>query len=186
MITLRRAQGKTPPHLAKASSCRMIMEMPQEFLTIKEASVRYRKSEVTIRRIIRDIVRKSSHKDRLYIKPAIREKQKLIRKRQPFAYTISTYLLDRLYGMAAKPIPEKRGEEEPREADDQGNAALAIFRRITANLEEQLRVKDGQIHSLNQALDNLSERQRETNILMKGLQERLLLAAPKKRRFFFF
>jgi TolA-binding protein len=53
-------------------------------------------------------------------------------------------------------------------------------------LQEQLRSKDEQIRTLEKQLDrkdeqiaNLGERQRETNVLMRELQARLALAAPR-------
>jgi hypothetical protein len=47
-------------------------------------------------------------------------------------------------------------------------------------LRDQLYVKDEQIRSLNDKIDNLIERDRETNILLKGLQDKFLyLEKPK-------
>ena len=59
---------------------------------------------------------------------------------------------------------------------------VGLLKKTNSSLEDQLKVKDDQIKALNQALDDLSERQRETNVLMKGLQEKFVaIPAPKKK-----
>ncbi len=55
---------------------------------------------------------------------------------------------------------------------------IALLRETTDLLKGQLTVKDGQINTLNDQVRDLIERDRETNILLKGLQDRLLYLAP--------
>jgi chromosome segregation ATPase len=161
--------------------------MSSAFVSIKEASDKYQKAEITIRRLVRQVVSKKKHKDRLLIRPSVTQVEKLKKQKKPFSYSINTKLLEKTYGdiiEAAKdavlpkgdPIQKKKDEKERQEGIEE------VFKMANAQLENQLKVKDDQIRALNQALDDLSERQRETNILMKGLQEKLLIEAPKKRR----
>lgn len=57
---------------------------------------------------------------------------------------------------------------------------IDLLKETTDMLRDQLQVKDEQIKSLNDKIDNLIERDRETNILLKGLQDRFLyLEKPK-------
>jgi hypothetical protein len=57
---------------------------------------------------------------------------------------------------------------------------IDLLKETTGMLRDQLQVKDEQIKSLNDKIDNLIERDRETNILLKGLQDRFLyLEKPK-------
>ncbi len=57
---------------------------------------------------------------------------------------------------------------------------IDLLKETTGMLRDQLYVKDEQIKSLNDKIDNLIERDRETNILLKGLQDRFLyLEKPK-------
>ena len=58
---------------------------------------------------------------------------------------------------------------------------IDLLKETTDMLRDQLQVKDDQIKSLNDKIDNLIERDRETNILLKGLQDKFLyLEKPKK------
>lgn len=57
---------------------------------------------------------------------------------------------------------------------------IDLLKETTGMLRDQLQVKDEQIKSLNDKIDNLIERDRETNILLKGLQDKFLyLEKPK-------
>ena len=152
--------------------------MSKQYLTIKEAAERYSKAEITIRRLVRDIVKKSQHKDRTHIHPKASETAKLKKQKKPFSYAVSLDLLDRTYGNAMKDAAAKVSGSKKQEAGEY----LSLLKGTNEELSNQLKVKDEQIRALNQALDDLSERQRETNILMKGLQERLLIEAPNKKR----
>ncbi|HOX30379.1 MAG TPA: helix-turn-helix domain-containing protein [Candidatus Paceibacterota bacterium] len=61
------------------------------------------------------------------------------------------------------------------------NEIIDLLKETTGMLRDQLQVKDEQIKSLNEKIDNLIERDRETNILLKGLQDKFLyLEKPKK------
>ncbi len=118
------------------------------------------------------MLEKEKSVERTFIHPLPKDAAKLKKEHKPFSYTIARELLEKHYGAAgAQPSPaiQKGIPDEYR----------TLLERINMSLTDQLKVKDEQIRVLAQAIDDLSERQRETNILMKGLQERLLLAAPQ-------
>ncbi len=68
-----------------------------------------------------------------------------------------------------------RADETGQDIKQPKNFAEA-FNDILETLKDQLKAKDKQIDTLNGQIDQLIERDRETNILLKGLQDRLLLA----------
>lgn len=141
------------------------------FISIKDASIRYQKAEITIRRFVRSVLEQEKNADRQLVYPLPIDAVKLKKSKKPFAYTISEELLNRHYGAT--------GTSPSTSASTHGSY-MHLLERTNHNLGDQLKVKDEQIRVLAQAIDDLSERQRETNVLMKGLQERLLLSAPKE------
>ena len=148
---------------------------PQEFLSIKEAAERYSKAEITIRRFVRNVLKNSSAKERQMIRPLPDEAAKLKKKGRPFAYTINESLLKEKFFA-------EQGMEKTPKAEIPPAEYMSLLQRTNAGLLEQLKVKDDQIKALNSSLEGLSERQRETNVLMKILEERLLLPAPTVKK----
>jgi hypothetical protein len=141
------------------------------YISIKDASIRYQKAEITIRRFVRSVLEKEKNADRLLVHPLPADTVKLKKSKKPFAYTISEELLKRHFG--------ETGSSNAMPSSSHGSY-VHLLERTNLNLGDQLKVKDEQIRVLAQAIDDLSERQRETNVLMKGLQERFLLSAPKE------
>lgn len=141
------------------------------FISIKDASIRYQKAEITIRRFVRSVLEQEKNVDRALIHPLPTDAVKLKKSKKPFAYTISEELLKRHFG--------DTGSAHATPSSAHGSY-VHLLERTNLNLGDQLKVKDEQIRVLAQAIDDLSERQRETNVLMKGLQERFLLSAPKE------
>ena len=141
-----------------------------EFISIKEAAERYSKAEITIRRFVRTVLENAASKERKDIRPLPSEAEKLKKLKRPFAYTISADLLKKKFGADVAQAQAKK-QDVPHPDFDK------LIERMNSGLLEQLKVKDEQIKALNMSLEQLSERQRETNVLMKILQERLLLPA---------
>lgn len=143
----------------------------KEFVSIKDAAERYQKAQITVRRFVKSIIDREKAADRLLIHPLPKEASELKKQHRPFSYTIAVDLLEKHFGnqpIAASP-----------EGSQEKDSYRDLLEKTNAAFQEQLKVKDEQIRTLAQAIDDLSERQRETNVLMKGLQERLLLSAPK-------
>lgn len=145
---------------------------PPSYLSIRDAAGKYRKAEITIRRFVRSVLEKEQAADRLLIHPAPKDAYTWKKKKRPFSYTIAEELLERHFGNATQQPPARRvtGKDDYRQ----------LLESMNMSLQEQIKAKDEQLRLLAKAIDDLSERQRETNILMKGLQERLLLSAPKQ------
>jgi hypothetical protein len=76
---------------------------------------------------------------------------------------------------------EETGQPTP-DQTGQDNKIINLLEETTGILKEQLNKKDEQIKDLGGKIDQLIERDRETNILLKGLQEKILmLEKPKKK-----
>lgn len=58
---------------------------------------------------------------------------------------------------------------------DNNSGIVILLKETTEMLRDQLKVKDGQIKDLGDKIDQLIERGRETNILLKGMQDKMLL-----------
>lgn len=67
-----------------------------------------------------------------------------------------------------------------RNDDDEG--IITILKETTGMLRDQLRVKDDQIKNLDDKIGQLIERNRETNILLKGLQDKMVLLEKPKAK----
>jgi len=65
---------------------------------------------------------------------------------------------------------------------DQKNEIITLLKETTGLLKEQLKTKDEQISSLGVKIDQLIERDRETNIILKGLQDKILALEPPKQK----
>lgn len=62
----------------------------------------------------------------------------------------------------------------------QDGEIITLLKETTGLLRDQLKVKDEQIKGLGGKIDQLIERDRETNILLKGLQEKVLILEQPK------
>jgi hypothetical protein len=67
-----------------------------------------------------------------------------------------------------------RGTEETGQRGHEGQV-IELLKETTGLLKDQLIKKDEQIKNLSGTIDQLIERDRETNILLKGLQDRVFL-----------
>lgn len=141
-------------------------------ITIKDAAEKYDRAEITIRRLIRSIVKNEAHNDREHIHPSPDEVQKLKKKSKPFTYSVDKILLDKVYGEVEK---VKAAKQEVATVQDVG-MQTEYFDLI----KKQLEVKDSQIRALSQSLDEMNVRSREMNVLMKGMQEGLFKLPASK------
>lgn len=149
--------------------------MDVQFATVAEARKLTGKSESTIKRLLREIVADPQHPDRGSIHPGHQDVERLRASGEPYVWMIDEALLLRRFPPKLAESPEVSNS-----APNKPSVELVI-----QVLQQQLGSKDVQIRSLEKQLDrkddqiiNLNERQRETNILMRQLQERLALAPP--------
>lgn len=62
----------------------------------------------------------------------------------------------------------------------QDSQVIELLKETTGMLREQLGKKDEQINSLSETVDQLIQRDRETNVLLKGLHDKILMLEPPK------
>jgi hypothetical protein len=124
--------------------------------------------------MIREIVGDPRHADRAAIHPSHDDVERLRAAGEPYVWRIDSELLVRRFPVT--------GKSEPAVVPHDGRPTGELVMRV---LQDQLQSKDEQIRTLERQLDrkdeqiaNMNERQRETNVLMRELQQRLALAPP--------
>lgn len=154
--------------------------MDNEFITIAEAARLTRQSDVELMRFLKDRMESGG----LDIESITRKEQRGSR----VLYVISkTFLLRELAKMKQpeEDVPqetsqEQQGSEEPAEhpkieTPAVSDALLGAKDEMIGALQKIIETKDRQMDSLSKKIDELIERDRETNFLLKGLQDRLFL-----------
>jgi hypothetical protein len=148
--------------------------MTVPFATVADARKLTGKSESTIKRLIREIVGDPDHPDRNAIQPSYAEMERLRDSGEPYIWKIDPSLLLRRF-------PPKGATAESGSsgvAIPSGDIVVQVLQEQLHSKDEQIRVLEKQLDRKDEQISNLNERQRETNILMKELQQRLSLAPP--------
>jgi len=160
--------------------------MNKDFITIRQATELTGKADITIRRLIRRLIKQNNP-----------ETIQMIRQKQAgknFIYKINRDLLFKELKMnePVQEIKEKKESFDTRKKEQTEipetveilkakNEIINILKGELYKKDGQMKTKDWQIGSLGKKIDNLIERDRETNILLKGLQDRVfMLESPKK------
>jgi len=104
-----------------------------------------------------------------YIKKGLIKPEKIKSKRGSLEYRFNQVDLEGL-----KPGIDKTRKDKTRPDIRQDNEIIGL-------LKDQIIVKDKQIKSLGNKIDQLIERSREANILINGLTNRVLMLEDKKR-----
>ena len=148
-----------------------------QHLTVSEARQFTGKSESTIKRLLREIVADPQHADRLFILPSAEEVERRKAAKEPYVWKIDRQLLLRRF-------PQEEAAESG--GATQAGPASTHTELVMQVLQEQLKSKDEQLRTLEKQLDrkddqiaSLNERMRESNVLMRELQQRLAIAPPK-------
>jgi hypothetical protein len=144
-------------------------------LTIREAADRTGHSTHKIRRLIKAIADQPNHPDRSQVEPNAADVQRLTAEGLQFTWRVTEELVRKELGDDAGTAETPRSEGSG--AGDSNLVALLqraieAKEQAEARLFEQLRVKDEQIASL-------SERLRESHILLQSAQKQL--AEPAKK-----
>ncbi|OHA66906.1 MAG: hypothetical protein A3C82_01575 [Candidatus Wildermuthbacteria bacterium RIFCSPHIGHO2_02_FULL_47_12] len=160
--------------------------MAQEFITIAEAVRLTGKSDVELMRFLKDRM----ESDGISIESITRKEQRGSR----VLYVISkTFLLRELAktkqpkeGVSQEIPQEQQGVEEPTEHPKVEtpvvpDALLGAKDEMIGTLQKIIETKDRQMDSLSKKIDELIERDRETNFLLKGLQDRIFLLEGSQR-----
>lgn len=148
------------------------------FLTVKEAAERTGRSPSSIRRLLRPITNDDAHPDRVQVQPSVEEVRQL-RPGQSFAWRLSEELIQKYARLV----------EEQGSGGATSRPSSTTDAQLIAVLREQLASKDGHIAELtatiNKHADNyagLSERLRESNVLLANMQQRLALSPPRDHK----
>ena len=150
--------------------------MSDDFITIREATKLTDKPDITIRRLIRHLLKQNN--------PEATQMIKQEHTGGGFIYKINKdCLLKEL--KISEPVKEpepKEKKEIPKSREKAGNIETPeMVREVIKTLKSQIYIKDKQIDSLGNKIDNLIERDRETNIILKGLQDRVFMLETPKR-----
>ena len=160
--------------------------MSNNFITIRQATELTGKADITIRRLIRRLIKQNNP-----------ETMQMIRQKQAgknFIYKINKDLLFKELKMSepVQEIKEKKESFDTREKEQTEtpetvevlkakNEIINILKGELYKKDGQMKTKDWQIGSLGKKIDNLIERDHETNVILKGLQDRVfMLESPEK------
>ncbi len=149
--------------------------MPQ-LLTVRQARQLSGKSESTIKRMVREIVADPNHPDRRGVHPNDEELQRLRAAGEPYVWRIDRELLLRRFPLKEEETPS--GEAAAAGGRPPGDAVMGVLQEQLHSKDEQIRTLEKQLDRKDEQIANLGERQRETNVLMRELQQRLALAPP--------
>jgi hypothetical protein len=144
------------------------------FLTVKEAARLTGKSPSSIRRVLYPIIENPSHPDRSHIEPSVDDVQRLRLNGENFAWRLSEDLLRR--EVRVDPGAEKGSGGSSTKLSGQPDADLLTMLRRELEIKNQQITQQGELIAKQMELvSGLSERLREGNILIAGLQQRLAL-----------
>jgi hypothetical protein len=144
-------------------------------LTVSEAIKLTGKSESTIKRLLREIAANPTHADRSLIDPSHEEVEKRKAAGDSYVWRIAPELLLKRF-----PV-ESTGEASTADSptgQPTSDLVVTILREQLHSKDEQIRTLEVQLDRKDDQIANLNERQRESNILMKELQQRLAIAPP--------
>ncbi|MDO8474162.1 MAG: hypothetical protein Q7S62_01260 [bacterium] len=150
--------------------------MEQEFITIAEAVRLTGQSDVDLMRLLKDRMESSG----LSIESITRKEQRGSR----MMYLISREFLLRELDIAQNlkvDIPQEVVKEPEQEQQVPSTVLLAAKDEMIGTLQKIVETKDRQMDDLSKKIDELIERDRETNFLLRGLQEKIFALEEPKR-----
>lgn len=150
--------------------------MGQEFITIAEAVRLTGQSDVELMRLLKDRM----ESDGLDIESITRKEQRGNRT----VYVISkAFLLGELDTEQdpQEDAPQEVAKEPEQEQQGPPHVLLVAKDEMIGTLQKIIETKDRQMDDLSKKIDELIERDRETNFLLRGLQEKIFaLEGPKR------
>ena len=149
--------------------------MEQEFVTIAEAVRLTGQSDVELMRLLKDRM----ESDGLDLESITRKEQR---------GNCMMYLISKAFLLGELDTAHNPGEDVPQEAATAGQeqqapsvVLLAAKDEMIGTLQKVIETKDRQMDNLSKKIDELIERDRETNFLLRGLQEKIFaLEGPKR------
>jgi hypothetical protein len=164
---------------ARLSATTPPLRSVDQHLSVSEARTFTGKSESTLKRMLREIVIQPNHPDRPFILPSPEEVERRKAENEPYAWKIDRALLLRRFpvensaqqGSGGPPVTEVRNASP--------ELMLQILREQLSSKDQQIRTLETQLDRKDEQIGSLNERMRESNVLMRELQQRLAIAPPK-------
>jgi hypothetical protein len=150
--------------------------MPATYLTVKEAARQVGKSPSSIRRAIYPILHDDNHPDRGHIQPGVEEALLLRTRGESFAWRVSEELLRRTIPIDTGSQPGSGGSAAKGPGSHGDGELLAMLRRELEIKNQQIAEQSEMMNKQMDLISGLSERLKEGNILIAGLQQRLALS----------
>lgn len=139
--------------------------MEKEFITIGEAVQLLQQADTVIMRLIKEALQAGVRKDEI-MKAEMRQGRMM-------------YLVSRAFLIAEvareKETPREERTGPPLEEEFVSPGKGSMEERMIETLQKIIDTKDQQIEDLSGKIDQLIERNHETNVLLKGLHDRLFL-----------
>jgi hypothetical protein len=145
------------------------------FLTIREACEFTGKSESTIKRLIHSVTNEKDHENRSLISPTEDELKQKQKSGEPYIWKIDRSLLESRY----PPDSNKSDGSKPDDSQVRSGGVADSDRLVTV-LEKTIAVLEQELTEKNRQIDAFQERQREQNVLLRNLHDRMAIAAPAK------
>lgn len=152
--------------------------MEYTFITISEAARLTGQSDIAIMRAIKDCLQQPGVHSADILKKEPRDND--------FIYLVNKeVLLGELTKTKDVPPASQRGEQSETSPTPESSEILEAKNEMIAMLQKVVGTQDRQIEDLSQKIDQLIERDRETNILLKTLHDKLFLleqGRPNKKQ----
>lgn len=148
-----------------------------QYTTVREAVKLSGKSESTIKRLIHEIVNDEQHPDRSMILPTKDELERRRAAGEPYVWKIDQALLIRRFPKAES-IEEGSQPSSSSKDVQQAGTVIEVLREQLQSKDRQLQTLETQLDRKDQQIENLNERMRESNVLMRELQQKLAIAGP--------
>lgn len=149
-----------------------------QHLTVSEARQFTGKSESTIKRLLRDIVGDPQHVDRPFVLPSADEVERRKAAKEPYVWKIDRQLLLRRFPQDETPAAGSGGVPTG-PAGSPNDLVMQVLQEQLKSKDEQLRTLEKQLDRKDEQIASLNDRMRESNVLMRELQQRLAITAPK-------
>ena len=141
--------------------------MDNEFITIGEAARLLRQADSVVMRLIKEALQAGVEKEDI-MKAEMRQGRMM--------YLVSkTFLVEESAKQKEVPLEKELPRERNYEEKEESSDLLSSKNDMITTLQKVIDTKDQQIGDLSGKIDQLIERDHETNILLKGLQDRLFL-----------
>lgn len=143
------------------------MDTDKEFITIGEAARLLKQADSAVMRLIKEALSAGVEKEEI-MKAEMRDGRMM--------YLISkTFLIEEAAKEKDAPLKEQNAPSPEKEKESVPLREGSMEERMIETLQKIIDTKDQQIGDLSGKIDQLIERDHETNILLKGLQDRLFL-----------